>query len=59
MLRKNSDDTWAEKGSPTYQVNHGDCPSGPIDRDGVEVEEAGKVGKQPPDLTAGEFNRRE
>jgi len=42
LLRKNSDDTWAEKGSPTYQVNHGDCPSGPIDRDGVEVEEAGK-----------------
>lgn len=45
LLRKNSDDTWAEKGSPTYQVNHGDCPSGPIDRDGVEVEEAGKGDK--------------
>ena len=24
------------------RVAHGDCPGGPIDRDGVEVEEAGK-----------------
>lgn len=42
MLRKNSDDTWAEKGSPTYQVNHGDCPGGPMERWDVEVDEPEK-----------------
>jgi len=36
------DDTRAEKGRPTYPVDHGDHPGGPLDRGGVEVEEGNK-----------------
>lgn len=37
--QKNS---WAESFRPIAQVDHMDTFGGPIDRDGVEVEEAGK-----------------
>lgn len=36
------ENSWAEKFRPIAQVDHMDTFGGPIDRDGLEVEEAGK-----------------